>query len=312
MIMDIILPKLVYEMGKEPVNRFKSIDKYSDYKYIEQVKEILGPMQFKRIQDSFGQFLKFSSRKLYMAGKMIHAILTKSLTTKKNNELWFHFGGHPMRFSIREFQMVMGLKYSEWFPKVEAEANNYDWGEWEDGHTPEDLIELMIQASPDTHDVKFCLEMFLLIETIFLYRYLKAKFTTSNLEKAQDMKKNVPTNLQKVKYTMNGFLVTLHIWILESVPKLQSVFSAIDKTVPPTDFLCVKYIHTISPSIKVVLSIEDESDIPGGLEEFRDPDDEGKIDEVHTLHVAPMATSMEAATETEPPPMDKDEGTQRL
>lgn len=28
----------------------------------------------------------------------------------KENEVWFHFGVHPLRFSIREFYMITGLK----------------------------------------------------------------------------------------------------------------------------------------------------------------------------------------------------------
>ncbi|CAH2079477.1 unnamed protein product [Thlaspi arvense] len=118
--MDITLPKLKYEMGKEPMSGFKAIDKYSDFKYIAKVKEILGPEQFKRIGDSFfGPVLQFCSRNLSMAGKMIHTIMSKCLITKKDKKLWFHFHGHPMSFSIREFHMVTGLKCTEWLPDVE-------------------------------------------------------------------------------------------------------------------------------------------------------------------------------------------------
>ncbi|CAH2052574.1 unnamed protein product [Thlaspi arvense] len=276
-------------MGKEPVSAFKAIDKYSDFKYIA----------------------KFGSRNLSMSGKMIHTILTKTLETKKEKELWFHFGGHPMRFSIREFHMITGLKCTEWLPAIEKEANHYDWSRLEDGHSPDDLIELMVEAGEDAHDERFSLAMVLLIETIFLYRYSKAMFPTSNLEKAQHMdvllnhhwgidayemllksvKKTVENNLVKSKYPQDGFPVALHLWILESVLKLQSAFSTIDKTVPPTAFLCVKYLHTTSPPIKTVLSIDGESDmdavhilpkIHGDLEDtvfLQDKDDE----DLHSL-----------------------------
>ncbi|CAH2070835.1 unnamed protein product [Thlaspi arvense] len=154
--MDITLPTLNYKMGKEPVSGFKAIDKYSDFKYIAKVKEILGPEQFKRIEDSFlGLVLQFCSRNLSMSGKMIHTILTKTLETKKDKELWFHFGGHPMRFSIREFHMITGMKCTEWLPAVEEEANHYDWSQLEDGHSPDDLIELMIEAAEDAHGERF-------------------------------------------------------------------------------------------------------------------------------------------------------------
>ncbi|CAH2035840.1 unnamed protein product [Thlaspi arvense] len=204
--MDITLPKLKYEMGKEPVNGFKAIDKYSDFKYIAKVKEILGSEQFKRVEDSF-----------------------------------------------------LGP----------------------DGHSPDDLIELMAEAGEDAHDERFSLAMVLLIETIFLHRYSKALFPTSNLQKAQHMdvllnhhwgidayemllksvKKTVEKNLENSKYPLDGFPFVLHLWILESVPKLQLAFSTIDNTVPPTAFLCVKYLYTTSPPIKTVLSIEGESDM---------------------------------------------------
>ncbi|CAH2052578.1 unnamed protein product [Thlaspi arvense] len=105
------------------------------------------------------------------------------------------------------------------------------------------------------------------------------------------MDKTVENNLEKSKYPQDGFPVALHLWILESVPKLQSDFSTIDKTVPPTAFLCVKYLHTTSPPIKTVLSIEGESDmdvvhilpkIHGDLEDtvfLQDKDDE----DLHSL-----------------------------
>ncbi|CAH2071063.1 unnamed protein product [Thlaspi arvense] len=197
MKMDITLPKLKYEMRKEPGNGFKAIDKYSDSKYIAKVKEILRPEQFKRIEDSF--------------------------------------------------------------------------------------LELMMEAGEDAHDERFFLAMVLPIETIFLHRCSKAMFPTSNLQKVQHMdvllnhhwgidayemllksvKKTVENSLQKAKYPLDGFPVALHLWILDSVPKLQSAFSTI--TVLHAAFLCVKYLHTIFPSIKVFLSIEGESYVSGCL-----------------------------------------------
>ncbi|CAH2065641.1 unnamed protein product [Thlaspi arvense] len=203
------------------------------------------PEPFKRINDSFlGPVLQFCSRNLSMSGKMIHTILTESLVTKKDKELWFHFGGHPMRFYIREFLMVTWLICTESLPDVEEEANNYEWAGWEDGHLPDKLIELMIEAGEDAHDERFSLAMLLLIETIFLHRYSKAMFPTSNLQKEQHMdvllnhhwgidayemllksvKKAVENSLKKAKYPLDGFPVAFHLWILKSVPKLQSAF----------------------------------------------------------------------------------------
>ncbi|CAH2053019.1 unnamed protein product [Thlaspi arvense] len=228
--MDITLPKLKYEMGKEPVNGFKAIDKYSDFKYIAKVNEILGPEQFKRIEDSF-----------------------------------------------------LGP----------------------DGHSPDDLIELMVEAGEDAHDERFSLVMVLLIETIFLHRYSKAMFPTSNLQKAQHMdvllnyhwgidaykmllktvKKTVEKSLEKSKYPLDGFPFALHLWIWNPYPSFSRL------SLPLTTQSRPQLFCTTSPPIKSVLSIEGESDmnavhivpkIHGDLEDtvfLQDKDDE----DLHSL-----------------------------
>ncbi|CAH2079476.1 unnamed protein product [Thlaspi arvense] len=134
----------------------------------------------------------------------------------------------------------------------------------------------------------------LLIETIFLHMYSKAMFPTSNLQKAQHMdillnhhwgidaykmllksvKKTVENSLEKAKYPLDGFPVALHLWILESVPKLPA----------HSFFVCEISSHNIS-------SHQSESDvgvvhilpkIHGDLEDtvfMQDEDDE----DLHSL-----------------------------
>ncbi|CAH2053018.1 unnamed protein product [Thlaspi arvense] len=134
--MDITLSKLKYAMGKEPVNGFKAIDKYSDFKYIAKVKEILGPEQFKRIEDSF-------------LGPVFEGYVSNIQSTK-----------------AQHMDVLL----------------NHHWGK--------DAYEMLLKS----------------------------------------VKKTVEKNLEKSKYPLDGFPFALHLWILESVPKLQSAFSTIDKT----------------------------------------------------------------------------------
>ncbi|XP_023643686.1 myb-like protein X [Capsella rubella] len=118
--------------------------------------------------------------------------------------------------------------------------------------------------------------MLILIEGIFFQRYKGNKFPAKKLKKAQDIevimnhpwgrdayklllssiKKNVPSNLVKNKYDLHGYPLALHLWILESVPLLQSSFSTISVIESPQAFLCEKYTSTASPSIAQVENIE--------------------------------------------------------
>lgn len=256
----ITLHCLHYKMRTEPV-RFTAINQFANYDYIEQVEEILERKQFKRIKNSFlDPIMKFASKgKMMLSGKMMHCLLTRSFITKKYNELWFHFGGQSMRFSIREFHMVIGLKCIEWVPEHADEKNRYDWGEMKEGHSTKDLVDYFLKANKKSYDEKFSLGMLLLIETIFLHRYATTKYPKSNLEKTQDIdvlmkhplerdtydlllasvKKVVPNSLEMQKYDIHRFFNAIHLWIMKSVFKLQLAFSVIDKTVPSTTF-CVK------------------------------------------------------------------------
>ncbi|CAH2046321.1 unnamed protein product [Thlaspi arvense] len=268
---------------KLPRKNFKAIDQHSKTSYIEQVKEILGEVQFNRIMNSFlGALLRLSSKKMLMSGKMIHVFLTRSLIRKKSNELWFHFGSHPLRFSIREFDMVTGLKCSIWTPQAAPEASVYDWdGLKTESHSTEDLIDKMLRAVKDAYDEKFSLGMLVLIESLLFGRYKEYNFPGSFIERTQDMKtlmnyhwgrkayelllssikSRVPSHLDKAKYVLQGHCFAFHLWLLESVPMLQTAFSSVSNSISSYTFLCEKYLYTTSPSINQVLTIKRSPDV---------------------------------------------------
>lgn len=47
------------------------------------------------------------------SAKLIHVMLSRQLVTQKKHELWFVYGGYPLRFSLREFFVTTGLRCSE-------------------------------------------------------------------------------------------------------------------------------------------------------------------------------------------------------
>ena len=187
------LPTPIFKMGYEPSGKSIKINQLFSISYLDDVEKIMGVEEFKRVKNSFlGPILKFySSGKMTLSGKSLHCILARKLVTKKRNELLFHFGGQPMRFSIREFHMVTGLKCSQWIQENEDNEENeehWDWDELEqESHTSEDIIDMMIRAPRNAYDEKFCLGMLLLTENIFLHRYSAAKYPREYLEKATNL-----------------------------------------------------------------------------------------------------------------------------
>lgn len=281
---NITLPKLQFAINSEP-NQIQGpdINQFAQIKNINIVKEIIGDVLFQRITQTFlGPILRFCSRKQHMSGKLLHVILTRSLITKKKKELWFHFGAQPMRFSIREFHMVTGLKCVEWNPEEEEEEQcDYNWGNFQKGHTTKQLIDVLRRTDVDSVEERFSLAMLILIESLLLQQYKAYKFPQQLIDRAQNrsvlmnypwgrdafyilldqINKRVPSYLNKNWYDIHGFPYAFHMWILESVPSLQTAFSTVRSEGLMSPFLCEKYVYTSNPKIVQVTSVENVRDV---------------------------------------------------
>ncbi|CAN6906973.1 unnamed protein product [Brassica oleracea] len=278
------LPELRYPIGSEPEKTI-SINQHSIVAYIKTVKEILGNDKFNRIRGTFlGPVIKLGERSLKLSAKIVHAVLTKSIKTVKRHESWFHFGAQPMRFSIREFHMVTGLKCSGEAREPREETERFKWDFLKGRtHTVKDVEKQLRNTREDASDERFCLAMLLLIESILLQKSLLdggTTFTLDYVKIAQDMdvlmtypwgrtaynlllkslQRAVDKSLDKNNYDLQGFPMAFLIWILESVPLLQYAFSQVVPilSVQPSTpiFLCEKYLQIASPQLIDVLLIE--------------------------------------------------------
>ncbi|CAN7105094.1 unnamed protein product [Brassica rapa subsp. narinosa] len=278
------LPELRYPIGSEPEKTI-SINQHSIVAYIKTVKEILGNDEFNRIRGTFlGPVIKLGERSLKLSAKIVHAVLTKSIKTVKRHEAWFYFGAQPMRFSIREFHMVTGLKCSGEAREPREGTEKFKWDFLKGRtHTVKDVEKQLRNTREDASDERFCLAMLLLIESILLQKSLLdggTTFTLDYVKIAQDMdvlmtypwgrtaynlllkslQRAVDKSLDKNNYDLQGFPMAFLIWILESVPLLQYAFSQVVPILsfqPSTPiFLCEKYLQIASPQLIDVLLIE--------------------------------------------------------
>ncbi|WZZ89333.1 hypothetical protein YC2023_117912 [Brassica napus] len=177
------LPELRYPIGSEPEKTI-SINQHSIVAYIKIVKEILGNDEFNRIRGTFlGPVIKLGERSLKLSAKIVHAVLTKSIKTVKRHEAWFHFGAQPMRFSIREFHMVTGLKCSGEAREPREKTERFKWDFLKGRtHTIKDVEKQLRNTREDASDERFCLAMLLLIESILLQKSLLDGGTTFTLD----------------------------------------------------------------------------------------------------------------------------------
>uniref|UniRef100_A0A0D3CFS1 Agenet domain-containing protein n=1 Tax=Brassica oleracea var. oleracea TaxID=109376 RepID=A0A0D3CFS1_BRAOL len=208
-----------------------------------------------------------------LSGKTVYGILTRSIVTVKKNEAWFHFAGQPMKFSIREFHMVTGLKCNG---DVEGPRGEYEWDLLKGRtHKLSDVLNQLKKTRVDASDERVCLAMLLLVESILLPKNNKGTFPLEYVNKAKDMmypwgrdaylvllrsiQKAVANHLEDTsKFELQGYPLVFHLWILASIPVLRDKFSNWAPTVdvPGPIYLCEKYTELENPSLERVLQIE--------------------------------------------------------
>ncbi|ESQ38840.1 hypothetical protein EUTSA_v10022492mg [Eutrema salsugineum] len=162
-----------------------------------------------------------------MIGKVKNELSIEEFQRVRNT-----FLGPIMKLALRDSMMMSGkMEETKEENKEEDKELEYDWGDVENGHTPSDLLYLLIhiEAIEENKDEKFCLAMLILIESLVIPRYIGYHFPKKVLKIAQNVetlisypwgrdsymillnsvKKIVPTQLGKTKYDIHGFPLSL-------------------------------------------------------------------------------------------------------
>ncbi|XP_024004969.1 uncharacterized protein LOC18030303 [Eutrema salsugineum] len=103
------LPKRVLGDGCYPVGARLNI--YSKANVIGLLVETLKGTEDleKLLHSQFGKLFHLPVARCCNSAKLVHALLSRQLVTTKKHEIWFLFGGQPLRYSIREFKEITGL-----------------------------------------------------------------------------------------------------------------------------------------------------------------------------------------------------------
>ncbi|XP_010440434.1 PREDICTED: uncharacterized protein LOC104723739 isoform X1 [Camelina sativa] len=100
------------------------INSYSKPKYLIDIWKILqGMPELDRLVASpLGKLFSLHVRQCSLSGQLVHQMLCRQLYTENIDELWFVFGGRPLRFSLQEFADVTGLRCYPLPPENELTA----------------------------------------------------------------------------------------------------------------------------------------------------------------------------------------------
>ncbi|XP_006299894.2 uncharacterized protein LOC17893427 [Capsella rubella] len=117
------LPPRLFSASKLPDGARLNI--HSKPEYLGVLVEVLdGTEAWTKIRQSqFGNLFDLPVARCSNSAKLIHGMLARQLVTKKKHELWFVYGGFPLCFSLREFQIITGLRCAP-LPS-DAEVSNH-------------------------------------------------------------------------------------------------------------------------------------------------------------------------------------------
>ncbi|XP_024011239.1 histone chaperone RTT106-like [Eutrema salsugineum] len=126
------LPKKVLGDGCYPVGARLNI--YSKANVIGFLVEALKGTEDleKLLHSQFGKLFHIPVARCCNSAKLVHALLSRQLVTTKKHEIWFFFGGQPLRYSIREFKEIIGLNCNPEPDSTEEEDEVGKTGIWKD------------------------------------------------------------------------------------------------------------------------------------------------------------------------------------
>ncbi|KAF8104357.1 hypothetical protein N665_0173s0011 [Sinapis alba] len=236
-------PKRIFILG-EKLFPIKSIAYHTDdSKLFSAVRDALHDDEYEELKESrLGVFLKLKEMDFCWASRLIHYMLSFQRNIKKKYELWSLVGADPVRFSLIEFEQIIGLS-CEYIKKCEVTNEMASFWEW---------IGVSVDAGPSSEQIiracKRCQELsrddrmrlgYLAIFSGFIEGRKYSSATRASLARlVMDLEKfeNYPWRRVAFKvlmdslrakdftksYTVDGFIQVLQVWIYHALPELSA------------------------------------------------------------------------------------------
>ncbi|XP_024010338.1 uncharacterized protein LOC112085362 [Eutrema salsugineum] len=223
------LPKRVLGDGCYPVGARLNI--YSKANVIGLLVEALKGTEDleKLLHSQFGKLFHLPVARCCNSAKLVHALLSRQLVTTKKHEIWFLFGGQPLRYSIREFKEITGLNCNPEPDSTEEEEEEVGkTGIWKDLFGRATAMNVKNLALTEKY-----VEMLTDLDRFMLYPWGRVSFNKTvsrfqapkaitDSEKRENPVTRLRRQLKQKTSACYGFPLSLQLMALQSIPMLVS------------------------------------------------------------------------------------------
>ena len=243
------LPCKIHTLGEEPP-AVHSISYHTCWTLHAALKKALHDDEYEELKESkLGVFIKFQELGFDWASRLVHYMLGFQLDIKKKYELWSLVGLEPVRFSLLEFENLIGLncEYIEDLERPHSVVTKELTSFWE-------MLGVHVEAGPSTQEIITTFERckgwsrndrkqlaYLSIFTGYIEgrKYLTpTRVSLARLVMDLERFENYPWGrvafkvlMDSVKgrdisgcYTINGFAQALQVWVYTALPELGATF----------------------------------------------------------------------------------------
>lgn len=244
------IPERIFKAGEEPTG--VRVTPYHKPCGITQILNALEPEEIEKVRCSpFDKFVELAEKPSF-SGRFGRYIISRQLKVAKKHEAWFVFAGKPIRFSLREFAIVIGLncgKFGKRSKKRGATRNITEkpyWGELF-GTLKEVPVSSVIRMlkKKTVSGTEMCLKYayLALLSSVILPTTHNPRISENYAEMIKDLDKffEVPwgrasfdmlmssikerkeVSLSQNTIVLKGFVLALQLVMVEAVPALTEV-----------------------------------------------------------------------------------------
>ncbi|XP_020871393.1 uncharacterized protein LOC110225765 [Arabidopsis lyrata subsp. lyrata] len=249
------LPERIFKSGEEPDG--DRVHKYFQLQYLNDLSEHLEADKISKIRGSRMGKLFDIGKKFSFSNKIGLFLLTRQLAIQKKHEIWFVFAGKPIRFGLREFASVTGLRCDpisigkadgkKKVSKNKIKKKSIESPYWftlfarNEEVTPEILIKLLKSGGVRDPNTRLKYALLVMIDGVLCPRSLNMKIQEETVEVLRDVDKflNHPwgrisfdmtmsciksrkaSGLAQTSFAVQGFVHALQLVLLEAVPDIE-------------------------------------------------------------------------------------------
>uniref|UniRef100_A0A0D3BZW0 DUF1985 domain-containing protein n=1 Tax=Brassica oleracea var. oleracea TaxID=109376 RepID=A0A0D3BZW0_BRAOL len=246
---DLAIPDMMFMQGEEPLG--VRVLTYQSSRAINFILNALHEDEVEAIRASaFGKLVEIAEKHAF-SGRFTRYLLSRQLKVNKKHEVWFWFAGSPIRFSLREFAIVTWLPCGK-YPKklkLKMKENLNEKPYWStlfvkvEVVSVKSAVKMLRKKMMQDTNIRIKIVCLVLLSSVLLSTNLNIKIMREHAEAIEDIdeffwfpwgrmaidmlmssiKERDKIALSQKSIAVKGFVLAIHLVVVESVPSLTEV-----------------------------------------------------------------------------------------